>query len=518
MSRQLLIETRMNSLSLVEGIKSKNPNCLGTIRGICADWNEPTRNGNYYSRKLWENVFKDPLVKEALEDRLLIGELDHPSDGRLEPSIANACITMTNYEFDDQNNVLIGEFDILPTPSGKILRALLDYGARVGVSSRGEGSTEEINGQNNVLDDGSYYFVGFDAVAMPAVKRARPELQESINKKRVTFKESLSEQIKSTSTKFELDLINKIVEAIEMPEVDSIRESINNRYKELEGVNNSSNTLIEDLERSSTRISELEESVKKLTDEVTLSKSQTAKFLESYSTTVDEMDQLKLKYEDLQKEYSNKVFSYGNLNKKFESLSQDLRRKQDEVSQLKKDIRINRSDKLDYEEKINNLEESLVRSQNSNHEKSKKVSELTNQLSVMKTRLENLQQMSGEKESKLVESTRTIRKELDKAVKSNKTILETYAVKRSNSVGINPKKIVESIEPGMTTSDIDKLINEEVSYRDRYRKIPKSDQILETLSQGTINIKNKNSDQVSGEIAQASSFMEQYNNSMRMNQ
>lgn len=82
MARQLLIETKLNSLSLQEGVKPKNPHCLGTIKGPCADYREKTRNGNFYSRRLWENVFKDPLVKESLEDNVLIGELDHPEIGR----------------------------------------------------------------------------------------------------------------------------------------------------------------------------------------------------------------------------------------------------------------------------------------------------------------------------------------------------------------------------------------------------------------------------------------------------
>ena len=65
---QVLIETRLNSLKLCESAQVRK-GCLGRLEGICADFVNPTRNGRYYPRKLWENVFNDDLVKEALETK-----------------------------------------------------------------------------------------------------------------------------------------------------------------------------------------------------------------------------------------------------------------------------------------------------------------------------------------------------------------------------------------------------------------------------------------------------------------
>ena len=65
MSRQMLIEQRCGSGSLQlneSASKQLRPGCLGTLSGPCADYKNVTRNGTFYSRKLWENVFNNDLV------------------------------------------------------------------------------------------------------------------------------------------------------------------------------------------------------------------------------------------------------------------------------------------------------------------------------------------------------------------------------------------------------------------------------------------------------------------------
>ena len=186
MSKQFLYEeVASRRMELIESSSTKSTNCLGTMYGPCADYKNPTRNGNFYSRKLWENVFNRDIIKESLRDRILIGELDHP-DSRLESKAVNSCIVMTDYEFHDDEGLLYGKFDILPTPNGRILKSLLDCNCKVGISSRGEGDVVErvINGTEEVnqVDEDSYEFVAFDAVILPAVKAAKPELQESMNR------------------------------------------------------------------------------------------------------------------------------------------------------------------------------------------------------------------------------------------------------------------------------------------------------------------------------------------------
>jgi hypothetical protein len=107
-----------------------------------------------------ENVKR---LQEALDNRRLLGELDHPTDSIIHFANASHVVTRLWWE----GNCLMGEGEILNTPSGKILKALINDGVGVGISSRGvgNGSTNE----DGVLVIGeSYKLITFDAVADPS--------------------------------------------------------------------------------------------------------------------------------------------------------------------------------------------------------------------------------------------------------------------------------------------------------------------------------------------------------------
>lgn len=221
----LLIETRLNSLRLDENAKPRK-GCLGRLEGICADFKNPTRNGRLYKKKLWENVFADPIFQESLKSKTLLGELDHPED-RLEVLAGEACIVMTDYRIDEDEGVIYAGFDILDTPRGKILKSLLDYGCVMGVSSRGQGDISNTS-EGEVVDEDSYDFACFDVVTTPAVAKARQNVVESV-KKTKTFVESIRRQIDEAETVGDLNAIKKVVESTQTPELDSLMESIQDK-------------------------------------------------------------------------------------------------------------------------------------------------------------------------------------------------------------------------------------------------------------------------------------------------
>ena len=65
----------------------------------------------------------------------------------------------------------IGEAKIMDTPMGKIVKNLMDEGAKLGVSSRGMGSLDQRNGANYVRDD-FYLATAADIVADPSAPNA----------------------------------------------------------------------------------------------------------------------------------------------------------------------------------------------------------------------------------------------------------------------------------------------------------------------------------------------------------
>jgi hypothetical protein len=115
-----------------------------------------TRNGN--GRVYPHNVL--------MRERRALGELDHPDDSVI--NLKNASHMITEVWWD--GNAVMGKAKVLDTPSGKILRSLVDSGVTLGISSRGMGSVNEVNGDTIVEDD--FQLICFDFVSEPSTPGA----------------------------------------------------------------------------------------------------------------------------------------------------------------------------------------------------------------------------------------------------------------------------------------------------------------------------------------------------------
>jgi hypothetical protein len=95
-----------------------------------------------------------------------LGELGHP-DG---PTVNLDRVSHKICELYRAGNNFIGKEQILDTPMGKIVKNLIDAGAKLGVSSRGMGSLENRNGVNYVKED--FTLAAIDIVADPSAPNA----------------------------------------------------------------------------------------------------------------------------------------------------------------------------------------------------------------------------------------------------------------------------------------------------------------------------------------------------------
>ncbi len=139
------------------------------VRGEFARAGAATENKRLYPEKVWESQIK--RLKSAMLERRVLGEIDHPSDGRTSLQRVSHIVTDMRVE----NGVLIGEAEILPTEKGKILETLLKSNCKIGVSSRGFGSVKANDAGVDVVQE-DYRLVTFDFVAEPADKTAYPEV------------------------------------------------------------------------------------------------------------------------------------------------------------------------------------------------------------------------------------------------------------------------------------------------------------------------------------------------------
>ena len=162
MSKKLLIETHTVKISpsqLTENVNKESGNLM--VEGILATAEVKNGNGRYYSKGLWDREMDK--YSELIEQRRSMGELDHPESQII--NLQNVSHLISGYEWDGNN--IIGKIEILPTPSGDILKALVGNGVTVGVSSRGMGSLEENReGVMEVQDD--FELLCWDFVSTPS--------------------------------------------------------------------------------------------------------------------------------------------------------------------------------------------------------------------------------------------------------------------------------------------------------------------------------------------------------------
>jgi|TARA_B100001964_G_scaffold47346_1_gene52940 hypothetical protein len=136
------------------------------IKGCFMQADVKNRNGRIYPEQvLAKEVAK--YHKNFIKEKRAFGELGHPDGPTVNLERVSHIITDL---YPDGKN-FIGEAKIMATPMGKIVKNLMDEGAKLGVSSRGMGSLESKGGTNYVKDD-FYLATAADIVADPSAPNA----------------------------------------------------------------------------------------------------------------------------------------------------------------------------------------------------------------------------------------------------------------------------------------------------------------------------------------------------------
>lgn len=142
---KLICEVNENIELLTE---EKNGQKNYFIEGTFLQGDIKNRNGRIYEFKM----LKDKVAqyhKDFVEQKRGFGELGHPEG----PTINLERVSHMIVELAPDGKNFYGKAKIMDTPYGKIVKNLMDEGAKLGVSSRGVGSLEEKNGANYVKDD-----------------------------------------------------------------------------------------------------------------------------------------------------------------------------------------------------------------------------------------------------------------------------------------------------------------------------------------------------------------------------
>ena len=159
---------------------------LGRLYGPIATCKEGTRNGRKYNKALWIKALNDEIFQEKIANKSLFLELGHPAD-REETDMKCVCACIPEMP-KIVNDDLYAYVDILDTPSGRLLKTFCDYGFVPGISSRGSGDIMA----NDEVDPETFFLETWDIVQLPAVKKARLAMCESLNNKK-SLKAALQE-------------------------------------------------------------------------------------------------------------------------------------------------------------------------------------------------------------------------------------------------------------------------------------------------------------------------------------
>ena len=146
--------------------EKENGNKNYKIRGIFMQADIKNRNGRVYPMEVLDEEVKN-YNKNFIKQNRAFGELGHPDGPTV--NLERVSHMITSLEPDGKN--FIGEAKIMDTPMGKIVKNLMDEGAKLGVSSRGMGSLKQKGGANVVSDD-FYLATAADIVADPSAPNA----------------------------------------------------------------------------------------------------------------------------------------------------------------------------------------------------------------------------------------------------------------------------------------------------------------------------------------------------------
>lgn len=300
---------------------------LGRLYGPIATTIESTRNGRKYNKELWEKALSSDLLAEKINTKGLFLELGHPSNREeTDMTCVCACIPELPKIIDGD---LYAYVDILDTPNGKLLKTLCDYGFQPGISSRGSGEV----GYNNEVDPESFFLETWDIVQIPAVKKARLNMCESLDISKSNLKMVLKESLEKEEEKDKKimeDALDRINIDIENPE-------------NTEGTDSEVKEPVEDKETPKDEpefipLEELEAATEILKDKIDVAATDDGVIIAKEGELADdEAPKLEVETTEEESDLINKVLSDETPEEKEEN--DDLKSGEEVITELEKDVK-----------------------------------------------------------------------------------------------------------------------------------------------------------------------------------
>lgn len=451
---------------------------LGRLMGVIADTVNPTRNERLYSKSLWEKVFANPIMKEKIANRAVFGELCHPFDGREEVDPEKIAICLAELPQENDKGELVGIFDILNTPCGKILKTLCDYGTNIGISSRGSGETFLNSDGVEEVDPDSYDCVGWDAVFVPGVKNARLKyVTESLDSKSSpSLVESLNSLVENASTDDRKVMTETIDElnincSTNNGDADDIDAKTENIVADDDGTD-----VVKDLQKVLKEKKELEATVAKLQEKLSVcytKETERGDLAEKYQQSVKGLSEATKVNEALKKRLSLMTEKLKTQTAKLEEQTKTLNAVEKQLTESKEIVSQRQRTLTENAQKNESMIKTLrasvrtLREQASSTkaESDRQIKQLQEDIERTKTDLANERSAHSRKLTKANELT-------EKYKTVAKYAIGKYIDSQAIRLGVKSDEIKNRLPDGYSFDDIDRVCESLQSYQVSMSKLP----------------------------------------------
>ena len=182
MNKQLIVDYlpfEVEPEQINESMKENDGKLI--VRGVLQRAESKNQNGRVYPKDILVREAKK-YTEEFINQRRAMGELDHPESSVV--NLQNVSHNIKKMHFEGDN--LLGEVEVLGTPSGNILKELFKSGIKLGISSRGMGSVETVtedSGKEAQEVQPDFELIAFDFVSNPSTHGAfMYPVNESVDK------------------------------------------------------------------------------------------------------------------------------------------------------------------------------------------------------------------------------------------------------------------------------------------------------------------------------------------------
>ena len=446
---------------------------LGRLYGPIASIVQATRNGRKYTESLWEKVFNNPLTQEMFSQGGVPGELDHPTD-REETCSEKIAIMMPEAPTKDDDGHLIGYFDIIDTPCGRIAYALAKYGFNLGISSRGSGDTFMDDDGQETVDEDTYSFNAFDLVLLPACKDARLQLAESLNVKRTKFNEAIQKELDKANEgdkKIMTETLKNLKFFDNRPPETQGEEELN-ETNETKVADDDGTDLVESLQEALKNNQNLEKQVLMLQERLSVSYTKELKYeaeitklkgaVKNLTESLGTCNALKAQIKTMTTQLNDNAKLISEQKRIIESTRTKLINSARSAKELNESVSHKNDEIQKLKREVSKLNES-IKTQSSEYNKT--LESLNSQISELKTESEIKRSQYSRKlqqSNKLIESFKS---------RSQKAVDKYIGIKATN-LGINADDVKSRLNENYTFDDIDKVCESLRSYRKNISKLP----------------------------------------------